>query len=433
LHDTALPLSAGERESMESMRIRLQQALTVSDVYNLSRDKLTLSAAGLLRVPTEVVQPGLAALAYSKNNLLQSLPAHLESSVVQGMQLGMAFTQISGVLGNDGSGRRLLIDSYDDPVAPSPPEAPAPGDGIIRVVGLNLLNFFNGDGRGGGFPTERGAKTHEKFQAQSARTQAALQAMQPHLLAVTELENDGFGALSAAQSLIGLLNDADDHWVVIKPEMERIGEDVITVGLFYRSDKLEPLGPALTLQGPEFKGLSRVPLAQEFRDIDTGGQLLVVINHLKSKGRCPDRGVDTDQGDGQGCWNAARSVAVRALVPWVRELAAEAGNDRFLILGDMNAWRNEDPIRAFRSAGMTELVEAFSSLPRYSYLYYGEVGTLDYAFSSEALVGDTVNADIWNINAAWPGYMKLDNPWVRSSDHDPVVVDLRFNQSDTSN
>ena len=34
---------------------------------------------------------------------------------------------------------------------------------------MNLLNLFNGDGQGGGFPTERGAKTPEALRAQVAR------------------------------------------------------------------------------------------------------------------------------------------------------------------------------------------------------------------------------------------------------------------------
>src|SRR3546814_15323223 len=39
-------------------------------------------------------------------------------------------------------------------------ERPAPPQvaGNVRIAGLNLLNLFNGDGNGGGFPTARGAR-----------------------------------------------------------------------------------------------------------------------------------------------------------------------------------------------------------------------------------------------------------------------------------
>ena len=143
----------------------------------------------------------------------------------------------------------------------------------------------------------------------------------------------------------------------VQPPGERIGGDVITVGLFYRRQTLEAVGQPHLLKGPAFEGLSRQPLAQLFRDRASGETILVASNHLKSKGRCPDQGPDSDQGDGQGCWNAARVQAVQRLTPWLAGLAEDAGTDNILILGDMNAWRLEDPIRAFRAAGLVDVVE----------------------------------------------------------------------------
>jgi len=167
-------------------------------------------------------------------------------------------------------------------------------------------------------------------------------------------------------------------------------------------------------------------------DRRTGEIFLVAVNHLKSKGRCPDDGENSDQGDGQGCWSTARVSAVRALAPWLKELAAELGTDNIMILGDMNAWRNEDPISQFLEFGYIELVERLSGLPQHSYLYWGQIGTLDYAFASPALAGHARNAEIWHINANWPQKMKQPQPWLRASDHDPVIVDLDFSQSATS-
>ncbi|MFB3077173.1 MAG: endonuclease/exonuclease/phosphatase family protein, partial [Lysobacterales bacterium] len=108
------------------------------------------------------------------------------------------------------------------------------------------------------------------------------------------------------------------------------------------------------------------------------------------------------------------------------------GTDRILILGDMNSARNEDPVRVFRNQGFTELVEQIAGLPQHSYVYRGETGTLDYAFASDALLPSVSHAEIWHINSGWPQRMELPDPWLRSSDHDPVVVDLDFSQLDTS-
>ena len=186
------------------------------------------------------------------------------------------------------------------------------------------------------------------------------------------------------------------------------------------------------LQGPAFDGLSRVPVAQLFRERSTGDSFLVAVNHLKSKGRCPDVGPDTDQGDGQGCWNRARLDAVNALLPWLNALAEKSTNRQVLILGDMNAWRLEDPIRAFRAGGYIELVEELSGLPQYSFVYFGQRGTLDYALASPSLRARTRQATIWHSNADWPRKMSLPQPWLRMSDHDPVVIDLEPSQSATS-
>jgi predicted extracellular nuclease len=192
------------------------------------------------------------------------------------------------------------------------------------------------------------------------------------------------------------------------------------------------VGPAELLQGPAFDRRSRVPVAQLFRERASGETFIVAVNHLKSKGSCPDSGPNADQGDGQGCWNPARVEAVGALLPWLESLATRAGSRQVLVLGDMNAWRREDPIAAYRAGGFVELVEALAGLPQYSFLYFGQRGTLDYVLASPPLARRARQAAIWHINADWPHGMALPQPWLRMSDHDPVVVDFDFSQSATS-
>ena len=176
----------------------------------------------------------------------------------------------------------------------------------------------------------------------------------------------------------------------------------------------------------------RQPLAQLFRDRSSGKRFLVAANHFKSKGSCPRSGENADQRDGQGCWNSARIDAARAVAEWVLDLAQQAGTDQSIILGDLNAWRQSDPVRTLRQKGFTDVVEHLAGLPQYSYVYRGEAGTLDYAFASEGMLAAASHAAIWHINANWPQKMDLPEPFLRSSDHDPVVVDLDFNHLDAS-
>lgn len=429
----SLPLDSRQREAVEGMRVSIRKTLNVTDVYNFYRGTVTLSANGLLRVPTEDMPPGKEAAKLARNNRARSIQAGIGEANTQLLRHGSAFPGATGVMGHDGRGQILLIEPLREGDLSPPPGLAEPPEGMLRLISMNLLNFFNGDGTGGGFPTERGAKSYDDFIAQSNRIQAALAVMQPTVIAVQELENDGFGEFSASRSLLDLLEKAvPGEWAAVETQASQVGGDVIKVGLFYRTDFLEAVGRPHVLDSQPFRHLSRQPLAQLFRDRASDVQFLVAANHLKSKGSCPDSGPNTDQQDGQGCWNPARVEAARAVTDWVERLVQGTGTARALILGDMNSHRQEDPIRAFRKAGLTDLVEQYSGLPQHSYVYWGEAGTLDYAFATSALTHDVHRAEIWHINAEWPQRVALPQPWLRFSDHDPVILDLDFSQPATS-
>ena len=433
LADVALPLNGLRREALEGMRIQINEPLTVTDVHQFGRGNFTLSGNGFQFVPTEVMAPGPDSADLLARNRAFSLPVQLPESMDQPELLisGTSTSHITGVVAHDGRGLRVSLQSISAvPSASFAPPAPAT-TGSLRIVGMNLHNYFNGDGRGFGFPTSRGAKTAAGFQHQRERIDAAIKVLDPHVLAVMELENDGFDADSAAQDFIQLANNATRKaWKVTRTVDDNTGTDKITVGLFYRGDRLKAIGPAQTLTGAEFKR-SRQPLAQLFQQIPDGGKILIVVNHLKSKGSCPDSGANARQRDGQGCWNPVRRASAKKMTAWAKNIAASTGTGNILILGDMNAYRNEDPIDAIRAAGFTELMDKKQGQV-YSFAYFGQHGTLDYAFSSDALLEKVQQAFIWNINAALPANMELPQAWLRFSDHDPVVVDIDLRQSNTS-
>lgn len=426
LTDISLPLDGTGRESIEGMRVRLTDTLVVTDVYQFDQGKFTLSANGFQYVPTEVMMPGTATAGLLEQNWNNALRVLLPDSMGNPAVVvsGTSTDQVMGVLAHDGRVKRLRLQSapgFSDPDLKVPSTAT---QGSLRVVGMNLHNYFNGDGRGQGFPTPRGAETIGEFQQQRDRIGAAIGRLDPHVLAVMELENDGFGPHSAAQDFIQLANKASHKtWAVTRPVDDNTGTDRITVGIFYRTDQLKAIGLAQTLSGGVFKR-SRQPQAQLFQRLPDGETILIVINHLKSKGSCPDSGLDARQNDGQGCWNALRRASAEKMSQWAKELASSAGTDDILILGDMNAYRNEDPIVAIRSAGFTELMER-NQLPVYSFAYAGQHGSLDYAFASDALLEQVHRAYIWHVNAAFPAHTNLPQPWLRFSDHDPVIVELR--------
>jgi len=423
---TELPLANPRREALEGMRITVAQTLYVTDNYSARHGELMLSSGDTLRIPTEDHAPGTTARQADRHNRERALTAHYKPWSKTSLAAGSRVDELTGIFGHRRDRQQLLTESARTAPAAVPKRIGSPESGQIRVVSANLLNFFNGDGRGGGFPTERGAETRAQFKAQSARINAALEMLQPDLLAVQELENDGFERYSAAQSLLKLLGP---DFAVVRTPANRIGDDAITVGLFYRTSVLEPIGGPQTLGTGPFANLSREPLAQAFRDRESGTAFLAVVNHLKSKGGCPEDSEGANADHGQGCWNPVRVESVATLLAWLQDTSRVSDTDLILVMGDMNAYRREDPVERFRSGGYVELVERHSNLPQHSYRYYGRAGTLDYAFATPGLAARTARAFIWHINADWPRGVTLPQPWLGMSDHDPVIIDLALDES----
>ncbi len=432
--DARLPMSPEEKEALEGMNILLRQSMAISDVYGLRQGRVRLSVNGILPIPTEVARPGRDARDQARRNRNRSFHAFLHEADRQPYAVGATVMAASGVLGHDGRGPRLLL---REPLASMPKPLyridPPAGDDL-RVLGLNLHNYFNGNGRGGGFPAPRGAASETEFEDQRERFTALVRHVEPHLVGVMELENDGFGPRSAASDFIRDLEGAGQgSWAVATPRSDRIGSDQITVGIFYRTDMVKPAGQAMLLSDPPFDVRSRVPIAQWFVHQASGAAFLVVVNHFKSKGSCPeDQGPDSNLRDGQGCWNRTRLESARRLAGWINRMLDNSVSRNALILGDMNAYRMEDPIRAIVEAGFKDLTVSGALQFEYSFVYRGEAGSLDYAFASPALLPAVRTARYLNVNAAYPPGVALEHPWLRSSDHDPVMVDLRFRQPATA-
>jgi len=98
------------------------------------------------------------------------------------------------------------------------------------------VNYWNGDGWGGGFPTERGASSLSEFDGQTDRLISAILATDADVIGLMELENDGYGANSAIPDLVDALNAVPSvvTYSFIDPGTAQLGAGVIAVGLIYR-------------------------------------------------------------------------------------------------------------------------------------------------------------------------------------------------------
>ncbi|WP_417565343.1 ExeM/NucH family extracellular endonuclease [Marinobacter sp.] len=438
-------------ESLENMRVIFRYPLTVVDNYNLAEyGELALAASDQVQ-PTEYLAPGQQAhrlsAGHRQNRLLlddnQSVrgprpvpwpPSGLSPSTT--VRAGDQIDRLAGILDfrfdawriQPANAPRFLA---SNPRKKAPPRQPVDS---VRVMALNLGNFFNGNGQGAGFPTPRGAESSAEFREQLQRLIQALQAPDPDILALAELENDGYGS---ASSVAGLARFLGNHWEFVStPGSDGDGE--IRTALLYRRDRITPVGSPVRLTDGVFRSRGRPPLAQDFRRTAGEQTVRIIVPHLKSKSCRGAVGDDQDQSDGQGCYTRRRVAEARTLANWPGAFSRETRSAGTLIVGDLNSYAREQPLSVLAGAGFTSMVHQFhpctrANCPHYTYRYKGEKGALDYALASTSLRPLVLQAQTWLINAdetralSYRGISQSDQhgPW-RSSDHNPVIVDLRL-------
>jgi predicted extracellular nuclease len=328
-------------------------------------------------------------------------------------------------------------------------EAPELESGNLKIASFNVLNLFNGNGLGDGYPTARGAETEEQYQLQLQKITNAIIAMDADVVGLMEIENDGFDELSSIAQLVDNINAnlGDDVYEFINAG-EAQGTDAITVGIIYKLQTVSPEGALKVLNSdnsivdesgaPLFDtSLNRPSFAQAFVLNESDKPFVVNVNHLKSKGsggRCIQ---DNDNGTLAGNCNVTRDRAAQALQIW---LAEQFQDTPVMIIGDLNAYAKEDPIQTLVNAGYKDVARELEGELAYSYRFSGLLGSLDYALANEQAFDAIVDVTEWHINAdeyagfdytselpfsstSKPDVFLSESPY-RSSDHDPVIVSL---------
>ena len=472
-------------ERYEGMLVEFEQTLYVTEFFQLGRfGQIVVSSDARLAQPTNVVEPGPAAAALQEANNLNRLivddhengqnpdpilfgrggdPLTAENT----LRGGDTLTGAVGVMtytwsGNSASGNayrlRVVGDLSDSglvpggvvpefvPANPRPTDRPEVG-GSVTVASFNVLNYFLTLDAGGnvcgpvGFEQAcRGANSSDEFTRQRTKLLTALSKLDVDVIGLMELENTP--GVEPVADLVAGLNDIEGYEAYDFVDTGVIGTDVIRLGVLYRADVVEPVGEYAILDSnvdPRFDDdLNRPALAQSFRDLASGETFTVVVNHLKSKGSCPNSGPDADQGDGQGCWTAARVAAAEAMIDWLATYPTGVVDDDVLITGDLNSYAKEDPIQVFLDAGYVDLHSHFEGDDAYGYVFDGQWGYLDHALASPSLFEQVTGAASYHINADEPSVLDYNHDFkspgqlvslyapdeFRTSDHDPVVVGI---------
>ncbi|WP_405085497.1 ExeM/NucH family extracellular endonuclease [Microbispora sp. NBC_01389] len=422
-----LPRAAGATfEPLENMLVTFPEPLTLTDHYDLGRyGEVTVAAGGRLFQPTdrEGVDPALDArrsLLVDDGSTVQN-PVTIPYAGSQGVpRLGDTAPGITGVL-THGFGAYRLEPTQEIRFLRANPRlsAPLPVGGNVRVAGLNTLNWFTTLG-------SRGATTAAEQRRQLAKIVATLQGLDADVVGLMEVENNGQTALQALVDALNAKAGAGTYKALVHPYP---GGDAIHVAAIYKPARVTPFGAARSSADPVFR---RPPLIQEFRRAGGGRPFTLVVNHFKSKG-C---GVDApapDQEHGQGCYNDERVRQARAVLGLIDSMDLPGP----LLIGDLNAYGEEDPIHTLERGGLTSLTKRFVPEPlRYSFLFDGRSGELDHALAGRRLASRVTGATIWHVNSDEsrildyntevnpPGLYQPDA--FRSSDHDPLLIGLNL-------
>ena len=426
-------------------------------------------------------------------------------STETGVRMGDTIKNLSGVLsyqwaGNAASGATWRVratedgeNTFDD----TNPREDTPDDvgGALKVASFNVLNYFttiddgirgNDNPLGASGQEPRGADDltdvtgaaapdpdgpgatdpNAEFDRQTEKLVTAILALDADILGLIELENDFLPGSTgnAIENLVDELNAVAGvgtyDWV--DPGMQLVDvSDAISNGLIYQPAKvtLAPDTSVEVLRDADLAGLgldfgvqvfdgpstNRAPIVAAFQEVSSGEVMNVSVNHFKSKGSPGPAPGDEDQGDGAGNANQTRLNGATALDAWLDTDPTGSGTSDIMILGDLNAYAEEDPITFLEGEGYTDLGQRFLGSESYSFVFDGLTGTLDYAMASASLLDKVTGATEWHVNADEPDALDYNLEFgrnagifdgsvpFRNSDHDPILVGLDLAPTPSAN
>jgi predicted extracellular nuclease len=293
----------------------------------------------------------------------------------------------------------------------------------------------------------RGADDEIELERQRNKIVAAIAGLDADVVGLMEMENTP--GVEPAADLAAGLNDKLGAGTYDYIDTGVIGGDAIRLGFLYKPGAVTPVGDFDVLDStddPTFDdSRNRPTLTQTFDTVVATGakaeRFTVSVNHLKSKGSACTG--DPDTGDGQGNCNQTRTAAAKAIADHLASDPTHSGDPDHLLIGDMNSYDHEDPIRAFEAAGYQDQVKRFGGEDAYSYVFDGMVGYLDHGLASASLAGQVTGAQEWHINADEPDVLDYETTFkptavdaiyapdqFRASDHDPVLVGLDLVSTD---
>jgi len=307
----------------------------------------------------------------------------------------------------------------------------------LRICAANIQNYFV---HVGGYATKR--NTVGQHALQCYKVASALVKINADLYTLCELEQGD----AAPRELVNKMNELchqDRYAFLLTDTCDR---DTISVGFIYDKQKVAPYGPlrfAYDKADTTMAIYAHRFMLQGWQEKSTNRRFVISLNHPRSKRGDPHEA------------NLKRMGNTYAILSALQQAQFEDIYDDpdYLLLGDYNAYAQEQPLQTLVRAGYKDMVMAMDSI-NYSYSYKGECGYLDRCYASPTMVEQIVsihpihwNTDYYYSAAYYSKYNYKNrlipkqapknirsvmspaakkNLLFRYSDHDPLLITLKL-------
>lgn len=299
------------------------------------------------------------------------------------------------------------------------PNVDMTGEHNVLVCGANL-EYYLVQSLGTGY----GPDNSYEHQKQRTKVKKALAEIHADVYGLVEIEQ---GQAALAEIAADLTSLTGSHYDYVN-DGGAVDGSYTKSGYVYNSDRIQPVG--IISQNNSI--VKHRKMVQGFILIENNERFIYSINHFKAKSGS-GTGKNADQGDGQGTFNYNRVQEAQSVLQVMEGYQNYYEDNDVLIMGDLNAYAKEDPIRKFTDAGMYDLHRYFHADSSYSYVYGEQAGYLDHAIANKALINQVTGMGAWHVNSDESDeytYDKSNDQTVfRYSDHDPVLVGLRLDST----
>lgn len=421
-------------EQYEGMLVEFDQTLWVND--NSKFQQYGELELGIKRkpAPTNVALPGSTAYGslVNENDLL---PIILDDGYSGSGVSPIIFADENGTrrTGERVNNLRAVVDySYSTyrlypaelPVLfygnPRPAQHDDIGSYNLKICAFNL-EYYLTQSFGRGFGPDNIAEANK----QHTKIIDALKTINADIYGLVEIEQGQDALYKLAQGLTA----ATGHTYEFVDDGSRINGTYTKTAYIYRTDKTSPYKSIKNNNSPTPYNRKKL---QGFSLKTNGERFIFSVNHFKSKSGCSyATGDNRNQNDGQSCYNAKRLAEAKSTIGFINANKSYYEDEDVLIMGDLNAYAKEDPIRYIADNGYTDLLAKYYPDTAYSYVYKGETGYLDHAFANASMTEQVTGATIFHINADEPKMFEYSGAayspdMYRSSDHDPVIIGLKL-------